>query len=69
MWEKQMEKVKEMGAMDWALIKFAVAFGTLTLITYVPPVMEWVQNTNRLYFLIATMVFGATPFYKIYIKK
>jgi len=69
MFGKQMDRLRDMTVLDWALIKATIVFSTLTILKYIPALMHWVQDTNALYFLIAAVVFGAGPVYKIYIKK
>ena len=67
---KWMEKrLKGFDIWDVALTKWSVAAFVLFLITIWPAAMNLVHSVNPLYFLIATAVFGARPFYRYYLKK
>lgn len=65
LWKKSMKK---MDIWDVALIKWASAAGILFIITIWPAAMRWVVSVNPWYFLIATIIFIARPFYRIYLK-
>ncbi len=61
--------VKKLDVWDIALIKLAVGAFVLAAITYIPALMTWVHDTNRLYFLLAAIVFSIRPQYNAWIKK
>lgn len=63
------DKIKKLDIWDMGLIKLAVASFTLVAITYIPALMTWVHDTNRLYFLLAAIVFAIRPQYHGWIKK
>jgi|TARA_Y100000310_G_C20452322_1_gene701381 hypothetical protein len=62
------KKVKRMDAWDIGLVKLSVAASVLFLITIWSAAMTWVHSVNTWYFLIAAVVFGARPLYKVYMK-
>ncbi len=66
-WLKKKSK-KKMGVWDIALTKFAVAAFVLFIITIWPTAMTWVHSVNVWYFLAASVIFAARPFYRFYIK-
>ena len=59
---------KNMDAWDMGLIKFTMVALTLFVITAWAGAMDWVHSVNTWYFLIASVVLGARPFYRYYIK-
>jgi len=64
-WKRAMKK------MDWldvGLIKFTMIALTLFVITAWAGAMDWVHSVKPLYFFIATVIFGARPVYRAYIK-
>ncbi len=65
MFDKQ---AKKLNGFDIGLIKLSVASITLAAISYIPSLMNWVHGTNKLYFLLAAIIFGARPLYKAYIE-
>jgi len=64
-WKKNRNKID---AWDMTLIKFAMIVATLFIITIWSSAMTWVQSVNTWYFLIATIIIGARPFYRYYLK-
>ena len=60
--------VKKLNGWDIGLTKLSVAAVVLFIITIWPAAMDWVHSVNPWYFLIATVILGARPFYKYYIK-
>ena len=53
---------------DVGLVKLATAAVVLFIITIWSGAMDWVHSVNPWYFLIATVIFGARPFYKYWVK-
>ena len=60
--------LKQLNAWDIGLVKLSVATFVLFVITIWSAAMTWVHSVNTWYFLIASVVFGARPFYRFYIK-
>jgi hypothetical protein len=60
--------IKKLNGWDVGLVKLSVAALVLFIITIWSAAMDWVQNVNTWYFLIAAVIFGARPFYKYYMK-
>ena len=60
--------VKKLNGWDVGLAKLSFATVVLFIITIWSGAMDWVQSVNPWYFLIATVILGARPFYKWYIK-
>ncbi len=63
------DRIKKLDVWDIALVKLYLVFVTLAAITYIPALMTWVHNTNRLYFLLAAIIFVIRPLYRVWIKK
>ena len=60
--------LKRLGVWDIVLIKFSMIVVTLFVITIWSGAMDWVQSIHWGWFLAAGVVFGAVPFYKVYLK-
>ncbi|MCK4553101.1 hypothetical protein KAT80_02770 [Candidatus Pacearchaeota archaeon] len=59
---------KNMDFWDIGLIKLCMVVLTLFVITIWSDAMNWVHSVNTWYFLIASIIIGARPFYRYYIK-
>ena len=64
-WKKNRNKID---AWDMGLIKLTMIIITLFVITIWSAAMNWVNSVNTWYFLIASIIIGARPFYRYYIK-
>ena len=64
-WKKA---IKKLDVLDITLIKFYSAAFVLFLITIWPAAMTWVHSINAWWFLLATAIIGARPFYRAYMK-
>ena len=62
------KKIKTLNHGDVGLIKLSVAAFTLFVITLWSAAMTWVHSVNTWYFFVVTLLFGARPFYKYYMK-
>ena len=63
------EHRKNIDFLDMVLIKFSMVALTLFVITIWSGAMDWVHTVNTWYFLAATAIIGARPFYKYYIQR
>ena len=62
------KRVKKLDTWDIVLTKLAVAAGVLFVITIWPAAMAWVHSVNTWWFLVAAVIFGARPTYRVYFK-
>lgn len=62
------KKIKNMDCLDISLVKLSVAAFVLFLITIWPAALAWVISVNPWYFLIAFIIFGIRPLYKVWLK-
>ena len=62
------KKVKKMDGWDVALIKLGSMLFILFIITIWPAAMDLVDSINPWYFLIALIIIGIRPFYRVYLK-
>ena len=67
LWDKN--KLKKLGFFDVGLVKLASMAFILFVITIWPAAMTWVHSVSPWIFLALMALFGALPFYKVYVKK
>jgi len=62
------KNIKKLDHLDVILMKLGFVFLTFFVLLLIPQLMNWLNNTNKWYILIAAAIFLARPMYKAHKK-